>query len=147
MLLALLAMVHVMPALAQSDIEPVPGTYTMNLNGKAYEVTGNALTMEFSNLAEDFYLLTLKMDQVAFVERMEFAAREAQELEWNPVEKNGKVSSQKIKWDRKSGSLELYTDENGITVMKFDDGEDTVLIIFTSEGPIISTGKSSGEKL
>ena len=135
-----------LPALAQSDVEPIPGIYTMNLNGKAYEVTGSVFTMEFSNLAEDFYMLTLEIDQSTFVERMEFAAKKAQELEWHPVEKNNVNSSQSMSWERKAGSVEIHS--NGkITVMEVDDGENKVTIYFTKEGPIIKPGKTSGESL
>ena len=124
------------PVQAQSSVDPIPSTYTITAGDNKMGGTGSELILEFTNLAESFYLESVALDNFILGKKMEISEGELL-IQLEPPAKHGTSTSRSISWERKKGGLAVNSYDES-TIIYYDDGDVTIWIVFTEGGPIIA---------
>lgn len=150
-LLFALVLAGAVPAAAQSE-----ANFNINAGGNTYDITGGTLSIELTNLAEDFFMATMALDGKLFAENLKTMDLQANMI--SPFELNNSTRTE-------NKTINTYnTDDGGAIVLttttqsdgsststtieisttkKKDDGStetDTITIILNpQEGPVIRT--------
>ncbi len=164
----LLSLICFVPASAQSGNDANPATFSIIAAENKYNASGSVFTMEITNLAEEFYLMNLFMDQERLAEDLKMSFAQGLAMTIEPFELNndyiyyapytvegsttqtgnGTLINTEVRTSTMKDGGKNHTVS---TTVRTTEGETTTVHVWiTDDGEIVvkvDPSKTSGEKL